>query len=40
MKSGKTNVLVTPSKLKNCWNGDSRVRDLEGWEVVGRVQDP
>lgn len=36
MKSAETNVLVIPSKLKDCWNGDSRVCDL-GWKVVGRM---
>lgn len=24
---------------RNCWNGNSRVSDLEGWEVVGRGWD-
>lgn len=39
VKSGKTNELVAPTEVKNCWNGNSRVSDLEGWEVVGSVWD-
>lgn len=33
VKSGKTNELVAPIELKNYWNGNSSVSDLEGWEV-------
>lgn len=39
VKSGKTNELVAPTEVKNCWNGKSRVSDLEGWGVVGSVWD-
>lgn len=38
MKSGKGNVLAPPTKLKNWWNENTRVSDLEGWEVVGRCE--